>query len=53
MGTDLHSGLDELSYIQGELIRSLDRTRLVHRLGIVDSQTSSLVAEVVTTLLSY
>lgn len=48
-----HTGLDELSYIQCELIRSINRARLIHRLGAVDAQTSSRVAEVVKTLLNY
>lgn len=47
------SGLDSTSYIQCELIRSINQRRLVHRLGVVDPQTGSRVASVVKTLLSY
>lgn len=47
------TGLDSTSYIQCELIRSINRKRLVHRLGAVDSQTSNRVASIVKTLLSY
>ncbi len=50
---DIHSGLDELSYVQCELLRSVNKVRLVHRLGAIDAQTSSRVAEVVKTLLNY
>jgi mRNA interferase MazF len=46
------SGLDQTSYIQCELLRSVNRRRLVHRLGTVDSQISVRVASVVNTLLS-
>jgi mRNA interferase MazF len=47
------TGLDSASYIQCELIRSINRRRLIHRLGSVDHQTSVRVASVVKTLLSY
>ena len=47
------TGLDNTSYIQCELIRSINRRRLVHRLGAVDPQISVRVASVVKTLLSY
>lgn len=49
----VETGLDTTSYIQCELIRSINRRRLVHRLGAVDPQTSVRVASVVKTLLSY
>jgi len=45
------SGLDETSYVQCELIRSVNRRRLVHRLGTVDLATSRRVAEILRTLL--
>jgi mRNA interferase MazF len=47
------TGLDEVSYIQCELIRSINRQRLVHRLGTVDAHISLSVASVVKTLLNY
>lgn len=47
------TGLDEVSYIQCELLRSVNRNRLVHRLGAVDPETSGRVAAVVRTLLGY
>lgn len=47
------NGLDETSYIQCELLRSVNRKRLVHRLGSIDVDTSVRVASVVKTLLSY
>ncbi len=47
------TGLDEISYAQCELIRSINRNRLVHRLGAVDPETSRRVAAVVRTLLGY
>lgn len=47
------NGLDRTSYIQCELLRSVNRKRLVHRLGTIDADTSLRVASVVKTLLSY
>jgi mRNA interferase MazF len=47
------TGLDEVSYVQCELVRSVSRRRLVHRLGAVDLATSRHVADVVRTLLGY
>lgn len=47
------SGLDETSYVQCELIRSINRNRLIHRLGAVGADTSRGVTSVVKTLLSY
>ena len=47
------NGLDETSYVQCELIRSINRRRLVHHLGAVDSDVSADVARVVSTLLDY
>ncbi|MDH3500016.1 MAG: type II toxin-antitoxin system PemK/MazF family toxin [Acidimicrobiia bacterium] len=47
------TGLDAISYIQCELIRSINRNRLVHGLGAVRSDVSSRVAAVITTLLNY
>lgn len=47
------TGLDTTSYIQCELIRSINSKRLVHRLGTIDPETSSRVATIIKTLLSY
>ena len=47
------TGLDEVSYVQGELIRSVNASRLIHRLGAVDAATSGHIARIVRTLLSY
>jgi mRNA interferase MazF len=47
------SGLDETSYVQCELIRSINPSRLVHRLGVVDSDVGAQVAAVIKTLLNY
>lgn len=50
---DPRNGLDATSYIQCELIRSINTRRLVHRLGVVDPTTSEAVAEIVRTLLGH
>lgn len=47
------NGLDETSYIQCELLRSINRRRLMHELGTIDANTSLRVASVVKTLLNY
>ena len=47
------TGLDETSYAQCELIRSINRRRFVHHLGRIDSDTSHLVTSVVKTLLNH
>lgn len=47
------TGLDEVSYVQCELIRSVNRRRLVHRLGFVDRDTGERVDTIVRTLLSH
>jgi len=47
------TGLDDTSYVQCELIRSINRRRLVHRLGAIELATSREVADIVKTLLSY
>jgi len=46
------TGLDATSYIQCELIRSINRRRLIHRLGAVNSDTSHEVVTVIKTLLN-
>lgn len=47
------TGLDEISYAQCELIRSINRRRLVHRLGQIDAAASHLVTSVVKALLNH
>ncbi len=47
------TGLDTTSYIQCELIRSINRNRLVHRLGAVSPDISNQVATVTKTLLNH
>ena len=47
------TGLDETSYVQCELIRSISRRRLVHRLGQIDSDASHRVTSAVKTLLNH
>ena len=48
-----HTGLHDTSYAQCELIRSINRDRLVHRLGAIDPDVSHQVAAVIRTLLNY
>jgi len=50
--TNAETGLDATSYIQCELIRSINRRRLIHRLGAVNPETSREVATVIKTLLN-
>ncbi len=45
------SGLEETSYVQCELVRSISSRRLIHRIGAVDRQSSERVGEVLRTLL--
>jgi mRNA interferase MazF len=47
------TGLDTTSYIQCELIRSINRKRLVHRLGAVAPDVSDQVTTVIKTLLNH
>jgi mRNA-degrading endonuclease toxin of MazEF toxin-antitoxin module len=47
------TGLDQVSYVQCELIRSINRRRLVHRLGTVGQATGREVDAVVRTLLDH
>jgi mRNA interferase MazF len=47
------AGLDEHSFVQCELIRSVNRRRFVHRLGSIDETTSERVRAVVRTLLDH
>lgn len=47
------TGLDDTSYIQCELIRSINRRRLLHRLGAIDLPTSQHVTDIIKTLLNH
>jgi len=47
------NGLDEISYVQCELLRSINRRRLVHRLGTIDPDVSLRVSSVVKILLNH
>lgn len=47
------TGLDATSYIQCELIRSVNRQRLVHRLGTVGRQVANDVDTILRTLLDH
>jgi len=47
------TGLDRTSYIQCELLRSINRKRLVHQIGTVDPEISIAVSSVIKTLLNY
>ena len=47
------TGIDHTSYVQCELIRSINRNRLVHRLGGIDPKVSNRVATIIKTLLNY
>lgn len=50
---DALTGLRETSYVQCELLRSVNRDRLAHRLGTLDVVTSHRVAAVVKALLNH
>lgn len=47
------TGLDSISYIQCELIRSINRNRLIHRLGVVSPDISDRVATIINSLLDH
>lgn len=47
------TGLDTTSYIQCELVRSINRKRLVHRLGAIGADISDQVTTIIKTLLSH
>lgn len=47
------TGLDTTSYVQCELIRSINRDRLVHILGAIGPEISDRVASVIKALLNY
>ena len=47
------TGLDHTSYVQCELVRSVNRRRLVHQIGTIDLATSEQVRQVLRTLLNH
>ncbi|CAN5922642.1 hypothetical protein BH23ACT10_BH23ACT10_22030 [soil metagenome] len=47
------TGLRDTSYIQCELIRSVNANRLVHRLGAIGLECAADVGQIVRTLLNY
>lgn len=47
------TGLRHTSYVQCELMRSVNARRLLHRIGTIDSEASLQVAGVVRTLLNH
>jgi mRNA interferase MazF len=47
------NGLDLTSYVQCELIRSVNRRRLVHRIGAIDTLRSARVTTIIKTLLAH
>lgn len=47
------NGLDQTSYVQCELVRSINARRLVHRLGTIDIATSDEMHRVVRMLLGH
>ncbi|MDZ7679206.1 MAG: type II toxin-antitoxin system PemK/MazF family toxin [Acidimicrobiales bacterium] len=50
---DTATGLDAVSYVQCELLRSINRRRLLHQLGVVDGGASREVSRIVRTLLNH
>lgn len=47
------NGLHETSYVQCELLRSVNVRRLITQLGVIDLATSTSVESVIRTLLGY
>jgi mRNA interferase MazF len=47
------TGLDDTSYVQCELLRSINHRRLIHQLGTIDSATSRRINDIVKTLLNH
>jgi mRNA interferase MazF len=47
------NGLDEVSYVQCELLRSINRRRLRVRLGVIDRSSAAAVEVITRTLLGY
>ena len=51
--TSVDTGLDTTSYIQCELIRSINHNRLIHRLGAIEPDVSNQVSTIIKTLLNH
>ncbi|MGI9016268.1 MAG: type II toxin-antitoxin system PemK/MazF family toxin [Euzebya sp.] len=47
------TGLDQVSYIQCELIRSVNTARLIHRLGSIDIERVAMVDRILRTLMNH
>jgi mRNA interferase MazF len=47
------NGLDETSYLQCELLRSINTRRLITKLGVIDLATSTSAERVLRTLLGF
>ncbi len=47
------TGIDITSYAQCELVRSVNKRRLIHRLGVIDAPVSRQVSEILATLLNF
>ncbi len=47
------TGLDTVSHVQCELVRSISRTRLIHRLGAIGPDVGNRVATIIKTLLNH
>lgn len=47
------TGLHEVSYVQCELIRSINRRRLIHRLGQIHTDARHEITSIVRTLLNH
>jgi mRNA interferase MazF len=47
------TGLETTSYVPCELIRSVNRNRLVHRLGVIDSDVGNQVRTIAKALLNF
>lgn len=47
------AGLDSTSYVQCELIRSINRRRLVHHIGAIGPEAGGRVTSVIKTLLGH
>ena len=50
---DTATGLERTSYVQCELIRSVNSRRLLHKIGVVDGPTRWQVGAIVRTLLDH
>lgn len=53
LDADQTTGLDHPSYVQCELLRSISRRRLVHRIGVVDLDARAAVHDMLRVLLGH